>query len=1548
MFSLQLLYSKVEVTPWRNFGYCIFFYIIIYAKSLQVQAQSSCSINSFSVSTPDTVCNGLTSQPGIQTADQCIDLCCSLGADACGVWQFCAPSDPCYTGKSCFTGPRYGTEICNVISGSGWIGGMRQSQTCDANSFGKKTNNTQCFGLTAFPLATTEADCVSACCNEGPEACSTWQFCPDGAPCQPQPFSKCWLGQPTLVNCQTQGGAGWIGGIRGTPPERGSYFAIVPVNTTSGLPLSSAIRHCNSVVSADPFTLNPDFQFKVLNPASDVSDPAAISLQPYNYFFDFIGAVQDDPFGVMHITNTDTKGVSPQDLSWIVTPGLQNANFYSLLSMSLNRSGQYLTMSSNPTVPCTYNNPTGDITTALPSSTVAANGTVISQTFMFVKLTVTQNIVWTSEHHDAQNSGFSAWDGPGETTSVCLEQMIKDDPQSSRSAKFYSSGITSAVDGWWFGGDSEDTLYMLEDLLVSQQNDETWQSWTLNLTQVLGVSTSAAPYGIVGSPAYLFPSDYNQQTYDATKNMLFVSSSNGWVAALNPLFCYTGGKKPIRSVQPTRSQTYNKKTNRNLRGEAYSLPFLVPSNIESAPVSDSPNGAQWMVFKDINALYGCPNGCHVNGSYATWPECQASCWEDFQSKGSLGEPDGCVSWVWHNLDTPDWSLKCLHGVNDGLIEMRSEGGHVSGMLSLKAPGPQCVVWKRQISTSGLAQPSYSSVQLVKYRNYDIVLVSETHAELDASGILHAYSAINGSELWFYKTIDDKGLKGVIPAQMTTARDPNGRYIVLAHGTKIVLLDLDVCSASNSIACIPLTVFEGAADDFVSSVSVSPQFGDRLFVHSSTGALWKINIIWNNAIPSFSSTAAWRCVYSRSNTSTCSQVGSTILDNTGKERPIQDYGGVIGGFYQPTTKTQRDELHSEIRLRHIQHFGPLGGGLDSIGDVAHVLRLATELPRLDLLSIRTKSGYQRLGSNGKPRENIDDFNGPYPFSTPGLYEDFIRGNTLIAFIDSPIDGSNSGLFVIDDTFGNPITISGTLSTPFAVFNTTLQDGITFAEIGRSRSSPAWDRQRNVYFGSDMDLGGGSTTFPALLCVDELANVKWALGLGEEDLSQVGSASVVVTQGPRGDNRAYMVSSDGVSTIVENPTGISCPTSNALYTCSGHGDCDCATGNCKCNGCWTGIDCSVFDSSFCEKNGGSCNSDGTCLCGDACHTGTTCEVNINCGPLGTCSPLDGSCLCSGCVETNSWGVCNIYNTTSSYCNGQQCTRDGSCLCDLLTCKSGPTCSSILDCTNGGVCSIGTGCSCDGTCFNLGSNGLCSIPIDCGEGGVCTTGGVCSCLPCWSLGSDNKCSLQETCNGHGNCKSSNGNCDCNPGYSSNSKCATCTDCFSGSNCNARTGDTTRCSSNGICMTSTNGSFNQCVCNNGYSGSDCSISPSSSNSSVNTGNASAGSIAAGILIPLLLLAIGGFVYTRKISLQSLIEYGEKTILGTGKKYSPIKANLGTTRSGGSEGSGISPVRNLSGFLVSGTSTSTPEITERASIINAARAKVPKQTTFTDTSPRK
>ena len=324
------------------------------------------------------------------------------------------------------------------------------AQTCDASSFPIATPGVQCYGLSAEPDATTVEQCALACCALGTAACSTWQFCPAGAGCSSP--SACWLGQPVgdpnANVCRAS--AGWTGGIRGTPPTVGAYYAIVPVNASSGLPLNSAARHCQSGVSADPYEGigDQDFNWRAIEAVND--DPNSVSFQPYNWFFNYLSSPKSGSIPAL-IAARFTEAPSPGDLSWRVVPGLQNPNLFSLLSQSPSYpAGAYATLSSAVTAPCAYNSPAGDLVLAPANSPTAGNGSTVTQTFMFVPLQLRSSSLWTQERHDAQSSGFTDWDGPGESVAVCHEQMIKDDPLNlADTARFFSSGVTSAVDGWW-------------------------------------------------------------------------------------------------------------------------------------------------------------------------------------------------------------------------------------------------------------------------------------------------------------------------------------------------------------------------------------------------------------------------------------------------------------------------------------------------------------------------------------------------------------------------------------------------------------------------------------------------------------------------------------------------------------------------------------------------------------------------------------------------------------------------------------------------------------------------------------------------------------------------------------------------------------------------------------------------------------------------------------------------------------------------------------------------------------------------------------------
>jgi hypothetical protein len=117
---------------------------------------------------------------------------------------------------------------------------------------------------------------------------------------------------------------------------------------------------------------------------------------------------------------------------------------------------------------------------------------------------------------------------------------------------------------------------------------------------------------------------------------------------------------------------------------------------------------------------------------------------------------------------------------------------------------------------------------------------------------------------------------------------------------------------------------------------------------------------------------------------------------------------------------------------------------------------------------------------------------------------------------------------------------------------------------------------------------------------------------------------------------------------------------------------------------------------------------------------------------------------------------------------------------------------------------------------------------------------------------------------------------------------------------------------------------------------------------------VAAGVLVPLLLLALCGAAYARRASLpaaSAVAEWGERALLGGRARYSPLKVPAAAAQGGGA----AAAARNLAGIMGGsgsggGAAAAGPPAaaaSERASIISAARAKTARQTTFATAAPR-
>ena len=724
------------------------------------------------------------------------------------------------------------------------------------------------------------------------------------------------------------------------------------------------------------------------------------------------------------------------------------------------------------------------------------------------------------------------------------------------------------------------------------------------------------------------------------------------------------------------------------------------------------------------------------------------------------------------------------------------------------PSPQCPIWTvaSNVSLPFAAPTRYLSNPLSDGRNF--LLVSETGADLQTGGVLHCLDAATGIEIWNQPAIppatgQSYGLLGIVPALVP----PVNNILIVPFGPALVAIQL-----SNGQICD--VAGNPTFDIFVSSPMVSSD-GTSVFVHSASGALWKFII--SPGCSSATLSYVWGCTYDPTSPSPTCNFPSMVHDHpvfsttTGKvnyRHPINvsEYG-LPGGWYQPSTKQERDELYAAITQLHNDMYGEdetnmiLSTGVKFIREhngvpvemkSLEMAALAARIPRDRLYSIVTPSGYVRLGRNSKPSLSfsLDDFGGIYPFATPAISLD---DQTVV--ISNYAVGVDSSVLAVN-------VQGGTCNWNFYSFPTQNGPNIPF---GMSRSSPAMDVNNYVYVGSDVDWALNPTTnltLPALFAFDMTGALKWVTTLGEENIT-VGSASPIITDGVDGDHRAYMVAIDSVISMTE---GQSCPSADPILECSGHGRCNCNgnnAGQCSCSGCWydgANGECNTFNANACVN--GACDDSGACDCNN-CYTTDPitglCTSPLDCLNGGNCSPDTGDCscpnicyalgpdgLCSDAFNCGPSGSCSDPGTGTPSCScsdscytssgpGQPCTlvkdcgpggqcQNGQCVCQPCWAQDGNgSCTIQLDCGNNGICDINSGqCICTGCWTTGGPNNTCSVPVSCGPGATCSDDGVpgdpyqCTCTdPCYSQDPTSGQCVQKNC-AQGTC--SNGQCVCN----------------------------------------------------------------------------------------------------------------------------------------------------------------------------------------------
>lgn len=496
--------------------------------------------------------------------------------------------------------------------------------------------------------------------------------------------------------------------------------------------------------------------------------------------------------------------------------------------------------------------------------------------------------------------------------------------------------------------------------------------------------------------------------------------------------------------------------------------------------------------------------------------------------------------------------------------------------------------------------------------------------------MHGISGADGSALWnigawYNDTVSGQNVTAgirTVPAVDTTYLTTGNTVGYAAFGNRVVAFDIfsGVLYADTNSSYVPN---QGASnvDNFVSSPTLTTAL-DAVFIHSGSGTLWRVNISGNATALPVSLTFAWACDYFINSVSPlCDDVTPPALAagaGAGAPRrvslPVYDpVTGIVagtrsvarsdivpGGFYQPTTRTDREQLYDALRRLYAAAIGAESAA-DPRVVAASPSAMIRALPYEAVASIVTPSGYCLLDHDGVPAAarlrkasgssvatgsglpadatpvTLDaakaaktsaaalarpaagsvpggfGFGGIIPFATPSL----ASADAFLVISQYAAMGLDSASFGVDPSTGRQL---------WAMQNVSFPDG-SMLVYGSSRSSPAIDASGNIYLGADSDHA--AYRLPVVMALFPNGTYNWAAEMGNDNVV-IGAASPAVAMGYQGEKRLYFVSGDGITAIDE---GYACPGQlNAFTSCSGHGICNCTTGACLCSDrCRTGPDC-----------------------------------------------------------------------------------------------------------------------------------------------------------------------------------------------------------------------------------------------------------------------------------------------------------------------------------------------------------------------------------------
>jgi len=560
----------------------------------------------------------------------------------------------------------------------------------------------------------------------------------------------------------------------------------------------------------------------------------------------------------------------------------------------------------------------------------------------------------------------------------------------------------------------------------------------------------------------------------------------------------------------------------------------------------------------------------------------------------------------------------------------------------------------------------------------LIVVAESSAVVNANAVWHALDAGTGMELWSVAGDvlgEDFGVFGIEPCIDDAGPHPD--LLFLQIGTNIAAFNLSTGAFLDNGG-------EATGDPLSSSCTCNVSDDNAAVYVQTSGprenSLFRFNLDANkpDGKTGRGFYSYYGCGFTPGATTCTRRAEPPSSADTEAEAGARS---AAGGFFQPTTRAQRDELLAELRDAFERAHGrermlaAVGAAALAGRPALQAAALARALPLETINAIVTPSGYRRAaaadggGGGGRRGRGAALPSGFMPTAVPTLTADaaemcFPQHNPSAPFTTAAQVPAGAIFFADDSTHVVRWQLRG-------VGIWTADFSEPFYSVASSASSVAVDAAGIGYAGADLNnnwrvpyppyapgdpqvnrtafpVSGAPSTWsvPAMLAFNvSTGALVWVAPLASAGAGAVADDSPTILApagGASGPGILLITSPDPQrGGVIAVSAGRTCPSADPLFACSGKGTCDaCGAGTCSCDA-------------------------------DQCAAGPACADALDCGAGGLCTPGSGAggCVCSACWLKDALGACSVPQT----CSGHGSCRPADGVCDCVGGYTGPTCAT-----------------------------------------------------------------------------------------------------------------------------------------------------------------------------------------------------------------------------------------------------------------------------------